>query len=65
MIRDIQEVLHQVAQAILARDQLVARDHRRHHRVVEKNPAALDAQDLVGDVVIVAVGDQSGRATRV
>jgi len=51
-------ILQQVAQAVLAHDQLVARDHRRHQRVVQVNFPLLDAHDVVGDVVAVGVGDR-------
>ena len=46
-----------MAQAVLAHDQLVAREHGRHQGVVEINFAFFDAHDVIGDIMPFGVGD--------
>ena len=54
----MQVMLQHVGQAIQLDDQPVVRDQHRHHLAVQIYFTCLDAQDVVGDIVIAAV---SGR----
>ena len=47
-----------MTQAVLAYDQPVTRNHRRHQCIVQVNFTLFDAQDFIGDIVAVGIGNR-------